>query len=237
MVTGPLRTGAGYRRQLPMPGGIVTGHSHHGSVLLADRCPLCHRPGGAPCAECRELFSPLGRLPPPPGLAALFAAVAYDDASRPLVTALKYRRQRAATSWMADAMVAVLPPGRPDLVTWAPTSAARRRERGFDQAELLARAVSRRMGVPPRRLLRRGRGESQTGRGAHERRTQITPFRPAGRCVGASVLLVDDVVTTGSTLEAAAAALGGCGVARVVGLVAAATPAPRGSAQPVAFRP
>lgn len=133
-------------------------------------------------------------------------------------------------------MVAVLPPGSPDLVTWAPTSAARRRARGFDQSELLAKAVARRLGVPARRMLRRGRGEGQTGRGARERRELVTPFRPVRRVGGASVLLVDDVTTTGSTLAAASAALAEAGADPIVGLVAAATPAPRGSTQPVAFR-
>lgn len=198
-----------------------------GLMLLIDRCPICRRPEGCPCPECRELFLPLGEVPAPPGLDALIAAVSYEDAARPLITSLKYRNQRAATSWLADAMVSVLPDGgRPDVVTWAPTGTARRSDRGFDQAELLARAVARRLGSPARRLLRRRPGPSQTGRTAADRRTQVAPFLPARRRPDGVVLLVDDVVTTGSTLSAAAGVLRGAGASTVIGLAAAATPPP-----------
>ncbi|MFP4513006.1 MAG: ComF family protein [Acidimicrobiales bacterium] len=196
-------------------------------MLTTSRCPICRRSGGSPCRECVELFAPLGRLRPPPGLDGLHAAVSYEDAARPLITSLKYRDQRAATGWLADAMVAVLPASaRPEVVTWAPTTAARRRERGFDQAELLARAVARRLRVPARRLLRRHAGPSQTGRSASERHRDVAAFVGVRRRPGNVVVLVDDVVTTGATLSAAATPLRRAGAARVIGLVAAATPAP-----------
>jgi ComF family protein len=194
-------------------------------VLLTTRCPICRRPGGAPCIECTELFVPLGSVSPvPAGLDALFAAVSYVDAARPLITSLKYRNQRSATTWLADAMVAVMSGGSDaTVVTWAPTSASRRRERGFDQSELLARAVARRLGVPVRRLLVRRQGAAQTGRSGSQRRIDAPLFGPARRVVPASVLLVDDVITTGATLGAASAALRSAGARTVVGLVAAAT--------------
>lgn len=200
-------------------------------MLTTTRCPICRRSGGAPCLECVELFAPLGRLLPPPGLDALHAAVSYEDAARPLITSLKYRDQRAATSWLADAMVAVLPgSARPEVVTWAPTTAARRRARGFDQAELLARAVARRLRVPARRLLRRQAGSSQTGRSASARHRDVAAFVGVRRHPGNVVVLVDDVVTTGATLSAAATPLRRAGTPRVIGLVAAATPAPGSTA-------
>ena len=210
-------------------GRNVTGHRDDRAMLLSIRCPVCRRAEGAPCIECRELFSPVGPVPPPTGVDALFAATSYTDAARPLVAALKYRNQRAVTSWLASAMVAVLPPDEhPVVVTWAPTSPARRRERGFDQAELLARAVARRIGVAPRRLLVRRSGGPQTGRGAAERHADVTRFLPTRRPAPPSVLLVDDVVTTGATMRSAAGALHVGGARRVVGLVAAATPPPGG---------
>jgi ComF family protein len=196
-------------------------------MLLAARCPICRRPDGAPCRECIELFAPLGPVPPPPALHALHAAIAYEDAARPLITSLKYRNQRGVVSWLADAMVAVLPRDeRPGVVTWAPTSPRRRRERGFDQSELLARAVARRLRSPVRPLLRRPRTAGhQTGRDAAARRAEVAAFRLRPG-VGRSVLLVDDVVTTGATLDAAANALRDGGALRIVGLVGAATPPP-----------
>jgi predicted amidophosphoribosyltransferase len=108
-----------------------------------------------------------------------------------------------------------------DLVTWAPTSAERRRERGFDQAELLARAVGRRLRLPVKGLLERRPGAPQTGRNATDRhlgpRFTTKPSPPA-------VLLVDDVVTTGATLAAAASALRLGGANRVLAVTAGRTP-------------
>ena len=196
---------------------------------LAARCPICRRPDGAPCPECIELFEPLGAVEPPPGLDRLFAAVSYQDAARPLIAGLKYRNHRATVGWLADAMVAVVRfAERPDVVTWAPTTASRRRERGFDQAELLARAVSRRIRVPARRMLTRRVGPAQTGRSAAERRGTAPCFTTT-RSAPPSVVLIDDVVTTGSTLGAAAMALRHHGACSVIGLVAGATP---GSGRP-----
>ncbi|HEX8771251.1 MAG TPA: phosphoribosyltransferase family protein, partial [Acidimicrobiales bacterium] len=95
-------------------------------------------------------------------------------------------------------------------MTWAPTTGARRRERGFDQAELLARAVARRLGLPCRRLLRRRPGPAQTGRDREGR--QSGPAFTTRRVTGpARVLLVDDIVTTGATVSAAARALRAAG--------------------------
>ncbi len=222
-------------------------------MLIDTSCPICRSPGRSPCAECAELFVPHGPVEPTPrGLDAVFAATAYAEAARPLITALKYRNQRGATGWLADAMVAVLPEDmvavlpedmvavlpedtvavlppahRTVVVTWAPTTPARRRERGFDQAELLARAVARRIKLRPRRLLVRRAGQTQTGRGGAERRHDSPVFALASRSVPRSILLIDDVVTTGSTLAAAAAALRRGGADVVVGLVAAATPRPQ----------
>jgi predicted amidophosphoribosyltransferase len=141
------------------------------------------------------------------------------------VVGLKNRDERARVSDFAASLARLVPSVPGLVVTWAPTSPARRRRRGFDQAELLARAVARRAGVPVVRLLTRPPGAPQAGLGAGERRANPS-FRAPRRWPG-PVLLVDDVATTGATLSAAATALRAAGATEVHGLVVARAPAPR----------
>jgi predicted amidophosphoribosyltransferase len=140
-------------------------------------------------------------------------------------------------SWLSDAMVVAMatPIGAlraGAVVTWAPTTPARRRERGFDHAELLARRVACRLGVPARALLRRAPGTPQTGlSGATRRRGPAfsARARAASPIVPAFVVLVDDVATTGATLRSAAAVLRSAGTEEILGLTAARTPGPPSS--------
>lgn len=114
-----------------------------------------------------------------------------------------------------------------DVVTWAPTSREHRAGRGFDQAELVAREVARQLRVPCRQLLRRVDNRAQQGRSRVER-LQPTDGRFSARGeVTGRILVVDDVVTTGSTLASAVAALVAAGADVVVPAAVAATPAVR----------
>jgi predicted amidophosphoribosyltransferase len=193
-------------------------------VLLTAGCPGCGGPGPALCDGCAAALSPPPALPPPPGVDACVALLAYEGPGRRLVARLKYANERAALRGLAVALAAAFPPGA-DVVTWVPTTPARRRERGFDQAELLARAVARRLRLPCRPLLRRAPGPAQTGRSRAERRIAPPSFA-ARRPTPGPVLLVDDVVTTGATASAAARTLRGAGATRVLLLAAARTPPP-----------
>lgn len=161
--------------------------------------------------------------PVPPAVDRWTALVAYDGPARELIAQLKYRNRRAALSWLAAGMAALVSSwvdiAGPDLVTWAPTSPDRVRRRGFDQAELLAFAVARRLGVPCGRLLVRLPGPPQTGRSRSERWC-LPRFAAAPGRAPPSVLLVDDIATTGATLAAAARALRGAGVEQVTAVVA-----------------
>jgi predicted amidophosphoribosyltransferase len=156
----------------------------------------------------------------PYGLDSCRALLAYDDAARAALIALKNRQRRDLVGPLADALVDAVPvPAPGTVVTWAPTGPARRRARGFDQAELLAVAVARRWGWSAAPMLRRLPGPAQAGRSAAERRTH--PGFAALRPVGTPVVVVDDVATTGATLTAAARALRQVGAPEVHGLVVA----------------
>lgn len=198
---------------MSQPDGIIS------SMLLPATCPTCGVAGEAPCPSCRSALRPAPGVRPPPGLASCSALLAYDGAGRELVARLKYRNARGALPWLAAGMAA-LTSGRPaDVVTWVPTTVERRRRRGFDQARLLARAVARQRRLPCRRLLRRRPGPPQTGLSRAER-LEGPLLEPVGRSPG-RVLLVDDVVTTGATLAAAARALGQAGASEVHAVAAA----------------
>lgn len=163
-------------------------------------------------------MQPPPSLAVPLGLHSCRALVAYDDEARAVLTSLKNGSHRRLVTVLADGLAALLPP-TPVVITWAPTGLQRRRQRGFDQAELLARAVARRARLDCVPLLARLPGPPQVGRTAGERRRH-PGFRVTGS-VPAAVLVVDDVATTGATLVSAARALRLAGALEVHGLVVA----------------
>lgn len=189
-------------------------------MLLATRCPGCGVDGPAPCPACVAAMVRAGPVPVPASLDVCRALLAYEGPAREVVAQLKYRNVRAPVRWLADGLATLTDPAAVDVVTWAPTTDLRRRRRGFDHAELLARHVARRWDVPVRPLLRRAPGAPQTGRTLAERRRGPS-FLPRVRIDGARVAVVDDVVTTGATFEAAGRALRSAGAARILGLAAA----------------
>lgn len=201
-------------------------------MLLNAMCAGCNQPGEILCRRCR--FA-LASSPAKVGDGGVATALPFEGVARQVVLGLKYRNRRAVARHLARFMVRRLHLGKVDLVTWAPTSPARARARGFDQAELLARAVARELGVPCRRLLYRAHGVAQTGR-SRAQRLEGPSFRARSPRPGLQVLLVDDVVTTGATLLAARDALLGVGVGSVVCVAAAATPSGQGRPRPASSR-
>src|SRR3954451_18091626 len=117
-------------------------------MLLPTRCALCLKPAAGVCPDCAAALGPSVDGPFP-------ACFAYAGAGRSLVAALKYRNNRAVAPWLAERLSLLVEGDPVDVVTWAPTGTVRRRRRGFDQGEVLARAVGRRLRVPTRPLLAR----------------------------------------------------------------------------------
>lgn len=183
------------------------------------RCAACGCPGHALCHRCRFSLASVGPLRSPDGISASFP---FEGVPRELIVALKFRHRRAAATVLAAQMVRRLRFEQVDVVTWAPTSARRVRRRGYDQAEAIARAVARQLGVPCVRLLYRTHGAPQTGKSRADRLAGPA-FRARRPRRGLSVLVVDDVVTTGATLRTAAQALRTAGVDRVELAAAAST--------------
>ena len=191
-------------------------------MLLSRRCAACGCDGEVLCQRCRFSLASVHPLRSPDGIRAAFA---FEGTPRELIVALKFRHRRSAACVLAAHMVRRLQFADIDLVTWAPTSARRVRRRGYDQAEAIARAVARQLGVPCRRLLYRAHGTPQTGKTRSER--LVGPaFRARQPRHGLAVLVVDDVVTTGATLRTAADALRSAGVDRVELAAAASTQRP-----------
>ena len=134
-------------------------------MWLWSSCVVCHRSGPSPCAPCVDALRPLaaGELcPPPDGLDGAAALCRYEGLATTLITSLKYGRHRDAVHSLGAAL-AVMGGTWLDgaTVCWVPAAPANRAQRGFDQAELLARATTGaalRMEISPvgtARLLRR----------------------------------------------------------------------------------
>jgi ComF family protein len=199
-------------------------------LLAPPLCWSCRAPAarGAPlCRECRRRLCPAGPLPgSAPGL-PISAALVYEGPARDLVRALKFRGALGVADPMAALMAAAAPAALlgGSLVP-VPLHPARRRRRGFNQAECLARALARRTGLPVADcLVRRGAERRQLGRGRGARLAGPAGSVAVAGPVPARALLVDDVVTTGATLRACAGALRTAGVPEVAAFAFARTPA------------
>ena len=192
-------------------------------MLFGQRCEACGCNARVLCVKCRTQLFAMAQ----PECDAAVVAVAYEGIARRLILNLKYHNRRQIVSVLVELLAQRVLQSVPniatvcDVVTWAPTSTARVRRRGLDQAELLARRLARVLDVPCRQLLIKTSTNVQTGASREERlRGSVFSARKLG--VNSHVIVVDDVVTTGTTLRCAADALRKAG-ARQVTCVAVAS--------------
>ncbi len=185
-------------------------------MLYRQRCEACGCNAHQLCVKCRTQLFAMAQ----PECDAAVVAVAYEGIARRLILNLKYHNRRQVVSVLAELLAQRVLQSVPnigtvcDVVTWAPTSTARVRRRGHDQAELLARRLAKVLDVPCRRLLIKTSSNVQTGASREERlRGSVFSARKLG--VNSHVMVVDDVVTTGTTLRCAANALRKAGAHQV----------------------
>jgi ComF family protein len=164
------------------------------------------------CSACRKA-SPLRSVQ----VAAVYGAVA-----KSLIWKLKLAGAQSAAAIMAKPMAALLTEATEAIIIPVPTATSRVRQRGYDQAALLARALSRQTRLPYYHCLARSGQTHQHGLGRQDRLTQLTTAFRIKRpklVYNSHIILVDDVATTGATLEAAASVLQIAGAVRVDAVV------------------
>lgn len=228
--------------------GLFTSLLHRAAAALPTRCLACGRaPGDPVCVACAQDYFPVVprcrrcalRIPAgefcgnclraPPAFVAAWTCADYAPPVSGMVLALKSSARLDLALPLARLLARSLPAGTalPDCVAAVPLSPERRAERGYNQSELLASALAQELHLPlEAQLLVRVRHDlPQQSLALDARRRNVRGAYAATQPLqGRAVLLIDDVMTTGATLDEAAGALLAAGAARVCVAVVARTP-------------
>ena len=169
-------------------------------------CLLCNRNARLDrrglCENCRESIDPAAEIHIDGVISGAVAAMAYNDAAAQLIHGFKYGNRRYIGCGLAGGID--LPENwKIDAVVPVPLHPKREKERGYNQSMILAEELGRRYDIPVRpRLLQRIRyTEMQSMTAGRDRRENVRGAFRARECKGRNILLVDDVITTGSTME------------------------------------
>jgi predicted amidophosphoribosyltransferase len=191
--------------------------------LVPPRCAACGRscrPQAVLCTRCARRLAGAEPLEGggAPGLDRAWSSAPHEGVARDLVTALKFRRLLPVAELVAD-RIHWLAPGTAlsGTIIPVPTAPLRSFARGFDPAAEIAAALAQRTELPMSTCLVRRGGGRQVGRRRSER-IGHPPLIQARGAVPRSVLLIDDVLTTGATLSSCARALRQAGAIRVVAI-------------------
>ncbi len=192
-----------------------------GELISSDRlfCPAC-------AADVPE--KPFERRYSLPAAGAdgfrVVSPMSYEGGFRKTLHSFKFGGQTALAKPLGRLMSQALGASEPfDGVTWVPMTKRKKRQRGYDQSELLARSAAKALKLPVLPLLKKVREtdvQHELSKKGREKNVKKA-YQAGPEAAGKSLLLVDDIVTTGSTLRECAGALYAAGAKRVTGLCAA----------------
>lgn len=207
------------------------------SLIAPHNCVICGAEGSVLCSWCKPEF--LDRLPSrcyichkltldfavckscvkKTPLRHVWVASRYTDATKRLIELLKFKRGQAASVEVAAVLDEIVPVLSSDtVVAHVPTATSRRRQRGYDQSELVAKQFAKLRLLKSATVLARTGQTRQVGSTKKQRQQQMErAFRPVDvqRIKGSTILLIDDLTTTGATIESAARVLKKAGAKKV----------------------